>query len=47
MKMDRVDIIDATPSQPVARSHSLIAITVRNPKDIPGKRYRPIGPGSL
>jgi hypothetical protein len=47
MKMDREDVIDATPSQPVARSHSLIAITVRNSKDIPGKRNRPIGPDCL
>jgi hypothetical protein len=44
MKMDREDIIDATPSQPVSRSHSLIAITVRNPKDIAGEWDRPIGP---
>jgi hypothetical protein len=44
MKMDREDVIDATPSQPVAQSHSLIAITVRNPKDIPCDWDRPIGP---
>jgi hypothetical protein len=44
MKMDREDVIGTAPSQTFTQSHSLIAITVRNPKDIPCDWDRPIGP---